>query len=100
MKYADQKRQAAQYHRDLTSVNVAKGLELAQRQRGAIVSPAEYNELEATALLAVYMVQLQVTGLVLDEAAQRRMFERARKIAEEKLKTGPAPVELEVQVDI
>lgn len=96
MKYADQKRAAAQYHRDLTSVNVAKGLELSQRQRGKLLTPAEYNELEATAILAVYMVQLHVTGLVKDEAAQQRMMDRARKLAERKISeaTG-ASVELE-----
>lgn len=98
MKYLDQKRAAAQYHRDLTGVNVAKGLELTQRQRGKLLTGVEYDELEATALLTVYIVTLHVTGLVNDEAAQRRMVDRARKLAERKIaETGDA-VELETEV--
>jgi hypothetical protein len=91
--YLEQKRAAAQYHRDLTGVNVAKGLELSQRQRGKLLTPTEYDELEATGILTVYMVALHVTGLVNDEAAQRRMVDRARKMAEAKIKE-----ELEVEV--
>lgn len=98
MKYADQKRQAAQYHRDLTGVNVAKGLELAQGQRGKLLTPAEYDELEATAMLTVYMVQLHVSGLVDDEDAQRRMIDRARKVAEKKLAEVGRETELETEV--
>jgi hypothetical protein len=98
VKYLDQKRKAAQYHRDLTSVNIARGLELAQRQRGKLVLPAEYDELEATALLAVYMVQLHVTGLIDNEDVQRRVIERARKIAEAKIKESGRPDELTVEV--
>lgn len=98
MKYIDQKRAAAQYHRDLTGVNVAKGLELSQRQRGKLLTPSEYDELEATAILTVYMVQLHVTGMLNDEALQRRIVERARKLAETKLKEGGSPDELEVEV--
>jgi hypothetical protein len=97
VKYLDQKRAAAQYHRDLTGVNVAKGLELTQRQRGKLLSGAEYDELEATAILTVYMVQLHVSGLVNDETAQRRMMERARKMAEAKLEEAGHAEELEVE---
>jgi hypothetical protein len=88
MRYVDRKRQAAQYHRDLVAVNVAKGLELAQRQRGELLTPPEHSELELTALLSVYLVALQVTGFVDDEAAQGRIFQRATKLAEEKLGTA------------
>lgn len=98
MKYSDQKRKAAQYHRDLTSVNVARGLELSQRQRGKLVLPAEYDELEATSLLAVYMVHLHVTGLIDNEDVQRRMLERARKIAEAKIQETERGTELTVEV--
>lgn len=98
MKYADQKRSAARYHRDLTGVNVAKGLELAQRQRGELLSGVEYDELEATALLTVYMVQLHVTGLLADETTQRRIVERARKLAETKLRETEPNIELETDV--
>ena len=88
MKYLDRKRQAAQYHRDLTGVNVVRGLELAQQQRGKLLAPAEHDELEATAMLTVYMVQLHVSGLVNNEDVQRRMVDRARKLAEEKIRIG------------
>lgn len=98
MKYLDQKRAAAQYHRDLTGVNVAKGLELSQRQRGKLLTGPEYDELEATAILTVYMVQLHVTGMLNDEALQRRVVERARKLAEVKLKEAGSLDELEAEV--
>lgn len=98
MKYLDQKRSAAQYHRDLTGVNVAKGLELSQRQRGKLLTPAEYDELEATAILTVYMVSLHVTGLIDNEDVQRRMMDRARKMAEKKLAEAGREGELEVEV--
>jgi len=91
-KYIDRKRTAAQYHRDLTGVNVAKGLEISQRQRGDLLTGREYDELEATAILTVYMVQLSVTGLIDDEATQTRLFDRARKFAEERL---AMPLEVE-----
>lgn len=98
MKYVEQKRAAAQYHRDLTGVNVAKGLELSQRQRGKLLTSAEYDELEATAILTVYMVALHVTGLIDNEDVQRRMVDRARKMAEQKLAEAGHEVELETEV--
>lgn len=98
MKYADQKRQAAQYHRDLTGVNLAKGLEVSQKQRGNLMTGAEYDELEATALLTVYMVQLHVSGLIDNEDVQRRMLDRARKLAEAKLAEADRIEDLEVEV--
>lgn len=85
MKHIEKKQQAARYHRDLTGVNMAKGLELSQKQRGPLLSAVEYNELEMTAALTVYMVQLHVSGLINDEQAQRRMVDRARKLASQKL---------------
>lgn len=88
LKYADRKRQAAQYHRDLVAVNVAKGLELAQRQRGELLTPPEHSEIELTALLSVYLVALQATGFVDNEVAQARIFQRATKLAEERLGTS------------
>jgi len=91
-KYIDRKRAAAQYHRDLVGVNVAKGLEISQRQRGELLTPAEHDELELTAILAVYMVMLNVTKLVEDEPAQARILDKARKLASEKLS-----VELEAE---
>jgi hypothetical protein len=98
VKYLDQKRAAAQYHRDLTGVNIAKGLELSQRVRGKLLTGAEYDELEASAILTVYMVQLHVTGLLNDEAAQRRLIDRARKLAEVKLREAGSCDELDVEV--
>lgn len=84
-KYIDRKRAAARYHRDLVGVNVAKGLELSQRQRGELLTQAEHDEIELTAILSVYMVMLNVSGLVDDETAQARILEKARKHASEKL---------------
>lgn len=98
MNYAEKKRTAAQYHRDLTAVNLAKGLELAQRQRGNLLTTAEYDELECTSILSVYMVFLQVSGLVDNENAQQRMMDRARKLAQVKLKEAGRPEELEVDL--
>lgn len=97
MNYAEQKRRAAQYHRDLTGVNVAKGLELAQRQRGKLLSSAEYDELEATGILSVYMVFLHVSGLVDREDVQSRMMEKARQMAQAKLKEAGHTDSLEVE---
>lgn len=91
-KYIDRKRAAAKYHRDLVGVNVAKGLEISQRQRGELLTPTEHDELELTAILAVYMVMLNVTKLVEDEPAQARILDKARKLASEKLS-----VELEAE---
>ena len=84
-KYIDRKRAAAQYHRDLVGVNVAKGLEISQRQRGELLTPTEHDELELTAVLTVYMVMLNVTKVVDDEVAQARILERARRLASDKL---------------
>jgi hypothetical protein len=84
-KYIDRKRAAAQYHRDLVGVNLAKGLEISQRQRGEMLTPVEHDELELTAVLAVYMVMLNVTKVVDDEPAQARILEKARKMASDKL---------------
>lgn len=88
MKYIDlfqRKKAAATYHSDYTGVNVARGLELSQKARGDLFTAREYAELEAVSLLAVYMVHVNVTGIVNDEALQARLVERARKMAEEKL---------------
>lgn len=90
MKYIEMlqhKKAAALYHSNYTSVNVAKGLEISQRARGDLLTEREYSELEAASLLAVYMVHLNVTGMVKDEELQARLIERARKMAEEKLST-------------
>lgn len=91
-KYIDRKRAATEYHRDYVAVNVAKGLEISQRARGELLSPREYEELEAVSLLAVYMVHLAVTGLMENEEAQKRLMDRARKLAQKRLGT-----ELEVE---
>lgn len=96
MKYIDlhnRKRAAAGYHSDYTAVNVAKGLEIAQRQRGDLFTDREYSELEAASLLSVYMVHITVTGMVDDEALQARLVEKARKMAEDRLKQ---PLEAEL----
>jgi hypothetical protein len=88
MKFSDlfqRKKAAATYHTDYTGVNIARGLELSQKARGDLFTPREYSELEAVSLLAVYMVHINVTGIVNDEALQARLVERARKMAEEKL---------------
>lgn len=94
LKYADRKRAAAQYHRDYTAVNVAKGLEISQRSRGELLTPREHAELEAVSMLAVYMVHLSTSGLLDDEKTQTSLVERARRLAERRL----AGQELEVEM--
>lgn len=82
------KKSAALYHSNYTSVNVAKGLEISQRARGDLLEAHEYCALEAASILAVYFVHLNVSGMVSDEGLQKRIVERARQIAEEKLGYG------------
>ena len=80
-------RAAIEYHRDTAVMTMAQAVEHAQKQRGGVLPLAEYAELELTAIAAMYMVLMDLSGFSDDPARQERIMEAARKLASEKMKT-------------
>lgn len=78
-------RNAIEYHTSTATMALANAIEYAQKQRGSVLPPEEYAEIELTSLATMYMVLLDLSGFTDDEKRQKKIMEAAQKVASEKL---------------
>lgn len=76
------KRAVAEAHRQLVFDSIAQVMERVFLSRASgILTDQEWQDVEATAVLACYFVWCRETGALEDEGRQRRIMARATEIA-------------------